>query len=107
MSRHDPKFTRRELAKAGFAASAGLVLAGAFPARRAAAEDLPLVTDVPALAPIVSSLQYVHESAKEGQNCSNCVLYTAKKDGKGACQVMQGGWVKEGGWCASWAPKPS
>lgn len=106
MSVHDPKLTRRDLAKAGLAASAGLALAALAPARPARAEDLPLVTDVPALAPIVSSLQYVNESAKADQNCEGCVLYSGVKEDRGTCQVFQGGWVRSGGWCASWAPKP-
>ena len=103
----DPKLTRRQVTKAGLAATAGVLLGGLAPSR-SEAEDLPLVTDVPELAPLVGSLQYVNESPHADKKCTNCILYSASaKEGFGKCTVFQNAWVSADGWCASWAKKPS
>lgn len=64
-----------------------------------------LVTEVAAAAAMVQALQYVNESAKADQRCTNCQLFTAKGEDRGACQLFPQGLVASGGWCASWAKK--
>jgi len=44
-----------------------------------------LVTEVAAVASVVSALQYVNESAKPDQNCANCQPYTAGSWQRGKC----------------------
>jgi hypothetical protein len=95
---------RRGFLRAGLTSAAALpVAASVFAARSARAEDA--VTAVEANKMMVTSLQYVEESAKEGQNCANCQLYTAGEGGRGKCQLFQQGTVAEKGWCMSWAQK--
>lgn len=101
----DATMDRREFLKAGLATAAALPVVGAvFGARVARAEE-QLVTEVEAMKPTVGALQYVHESAKEDQNCANCQFYTAGEGGKGKCQLFPQGLVKETGWCMSWTKK--
>jgi len=69
--------------------------------------DAKLVTAYPANEPLVRSLQYVHESQKSDQLCSNCFFYSGKEEGLGSCQLFQRGLVKAGGWCSSWQAKPA
>jgi hypothetical protein len=64
-----------------------------------------LVTEIAALAPLVSGLQYANESPKPDQNCAGCQLYTAGAGGRGKCQLFAQGVVKETGWCASWVAR--
>ena len=71
----------------------------------ARAEDVPMVTDVAELKPIVDALGYVAKSEKADQTCGNCQLYAAGSDGKGKCQLFQQGLVAEDGWCLSWTKK--
>lgn len=63
------------------------------------------VTEIPANATLVASLQYVPQSAKPEERCSNCQLYTAGDGELGKCQLFQQGLVKSSGWCASWVKK--
>lgn len=74
----------------------------------AGAGDAPLVTEVPAMQPLVQSLQYVNQSPKPDQRCENCVLFVADAfpGEKGRCQLFAQGAVVAPGWCASWQPKP-
>jgi len=71
------------------------------------AGDAKLITEIPANEPLVASLQYVHESQKPDQRCSNCFFYSAKTDARGSCQLFQRGLVEAGGWCSSWQAKPA
>jgi len=64
-----------------------------------------LVTEVPAMASLVEQLQYVNESPKADQNCTNCLFYTARMEDRGKCQLFAQGLVTAEGWCASWAAK--
>ena len=99
----DTRLSRRQLMLAASAASLtafGRVL----PAH---AEDLPLVTDVPALASLVATLQYRNETEIPEKRCDGCVLYTAGSETRGKCTALPGGAVAAGGWCLSWAPRPS
>jgi len=56
---------------------------------------------------MVAALQYVNESAKPDQKCTDCQFYTPGDGGKGKCQLFQKGLVAEGGWCASYVKKAS
>jgi len=95
---------RRGFLRAGLTSAAALpVVASVFGARTARAEDA--VTAIEANKLMVQSLQYVDASAKEGQNCANCQLYTAGDGGMGKCQLFAAGVVNEKGWCMSWAQK--
>lgn len=95
---------RRGFLRAGLTSAAALpVVATLFGARAARAEDA--VGAIDANKTMVESLQYVEESAKEGQKCSNCQLYTTGEGGRGKCMLFQQGTVAEGGWCMSWAAK--
>lgn len=97
---------RREFLAAGITAAA-VVPGVLMSARTARAEGDQLVTDIEANAPMVTALQYVNESTKEGQNCAGCQLYTAGDGGRGKCQLFPTGVVTDVGWCASYAPKVS
>ncbi|MDP5141637.1 high-potential iron-sulfur protein [Rheinheimera baltica] len=57
--------------------------------------------------PQAKALQYVHKSAKEGQNCSNCILLQGDaSEAWRPCGVFPGKLVNAEGWCAAWAKKP-
>ena len=95
---------RRGFLRAGLTSAVALpVVASVFGARTARAEDA--VTAIEANKVMVQALQYVDASAKEGQTCATCQLYTAGEDGTGKCQLFAAGVVKEKGWCMSWAQK--
>jgi len=100
--------TRREFATAAALAAAAVAggLGSALVAARSAAADDALITDVPGNATMITALAYVNESAKAGQICSGCVLYTGPAEGRGKCALFQQGQVAAKGWCQSWAPKP-
>jgi hypothetical protein len=65
-------------------------------------DDTRLVTDVPAMKPLVESLGYVAQSPKPDQRCDNCLLYTAVGAERGRCQLYAQGKVAAGAWCTSW-----
>ena len=95
---------RRGFLRAGLASAAALpVVASTFAARSARAEDA--VTAIAANKMMVDSLQYVEVSAKEGQTCDNCQLFTAGEGSTGKCMLFQQGVVTNKGWCMSWAQK--
>jgi len=50
------------------------------------------------------ALQYVAESATEGQMCSACTLYQGD-DSSGACPLFPGSAVPAGAWCSAYTPK--
>ena len=58
-------------------------------------------------SPQAKALQYVHKSAKDGQNCANCALIQGA-DGEAwrPCGIFPGKLVNSEGWCAAWAKKP-
>ncbi|MDP5134604.1 high-potential iron-sulfur protein [Rheinheimera baltica] len=57
--------------------------------------------------PQAKALQYVHKSAKEGQNCANCILLQGNAgEAWRPCGVFPGKLVNAEGWCAAWAKKP-
>ena len=94
---------RRGFLAAGLTTAA--LLPGALLSAKTATAAEALVTDMPENAPMVAALQYVAVSAKDGQNCANCQLYTAGEGGTGKCQLFPTGLVADGGHCASWAQK--
>jgi hypothetical protein len=77
------------------------------PAPTGGSSEGQLVTEVTAIASLVSALQYVNESTKPDQKCANCQLYTAGPGQRGKCQLFAQGLVKETGWCASWVARVS
>ncbi len=86
--------------------AAALVTAAApWVGRTARAEDV-LVTEIPENKPMLDGIQFVSESAKEGQQCANCLLFQPGENGVGKCQILPKGVVPEAGWCVSWAAKP-
>ncbi len=76
------------------------------PSARAPGEDA-LVTEIPAMAPQVTALQYVNESVKPDQQCANCIFYKTPGEARGGCQLFPKGKVAAQGWCASWAKRPA
>ena len=104
--RPEKKLTRREFHGLGAAA----VVAAATPwlAREARAEEPQLATDIPENQALLSGIGFKSQSEKEGQQCKNCMLYTAAESGGvGKCQLVQKGVVPETGWCLSWVAKPA
>ncbi len=69
-----------------------------------AAEDA-LVTGIPAMATLVETVNYQHESPRSDQSCANCELYTKETDERGSCKLFSQGLVEAGGWCTSWVKK--
>lgn len=66
-----------------------------------------LVTEMPAMATLVASLQYVHRTSIPEQRCQGCQFYTAGQGDRGRCQLFTQGLVAAQGWCASWTKKIS
>ena len=71
--------------------------------RQVAAAEL---TPIDPADPMAKALEYVHESATEGQFCDNCQLYQGEADAEwGACPLFPGKAVTAKGWCKSWVKK--
>ena len=76
----------------------------------AVAADAPLVTEDD---PTAKALKYVSDvskatGAKPGSKCGTCALYQGGAgSAQGGCLLFPGKSVKSGGWCSSWAAKPS
>lgn len=70
-----------------------------------APDGVALVSQLPEQAPMVAALQYVDASPNPDQRCANCQLFSAAEGGVGKCQLFATGFVREGGWCASWAQR--
>jgi hypothetical protein len=64
-----------------------------------------LITEIPANASLVSSLQYVNESNVKGQQCVGCQLFTPVGTERGKCVLFQAGLVMAKGHCSSWIQK--
>ena len=99
------KFTRRELGRMGLVGAGAILVGGRV--RAARADSHGPITGYEANKPVLAAVQYVEASAKEGQHCSNCLLYTAGEGGRGKCQLFMQGTVNDKGWCTSWAAKPA
>lgn len=58
--------------------------------------------------PQAKALQYVHKSAKDGQNCAKRMLIQGNAgDAWRPCGIFPGKLVNAEGWCAAWAKKPA
>ena len=88
----------------GAAGLAGALALGSFNLRVAqAGSHLPKVSPDD---PTAKALSYVEQSAKEGQFCVNCQLYTGNEgDAYGPCAIFPGKIVAAKGWCSSWVKK--
>jgi len=73
-------------------------------AMHSACDDLTGLTD--ADIQMRQTLQYVSESPKPDQFCSNCQLYVPAAEGAacGGCTIIKGP-IAPGGYCTSWAAK--
>lgn len=53
------------------------------------------------------TLKYVDQSPEAAKNCTNCLQFVAAApDACGTCKVLKGP-VAPGGYCSTWAAKPS
>jgi hypothetical protein len=100
--------SRRQFVRSAGAAAA--VAAAGLSGRRAAASELPKVSEDDQIA---KSLSYVHDAERadaakrtEGSFCNNCVLYAGGVEDEWAgCSVFPGKSVAGKGWCSVWARK--
>lgn len=88
-----------DAAQGGGAAAGGAAAGGA--AAAADCSDVSKLTD--AEKGLRTSLKYVDNTEKPGQNCGNCKLFEKKAPCNG-CSVVKGP-IAENGWCVSWAAK--
>lgn len=92
---------RRRLLKATGATVAVMPVAALFGVSVRA--ETPMVDPTAAQA---QALQYVIESATDGQLCSGCALYQGSvEDPAAACGIFPGQLVAGPGWCSAWVPK--
>ncbi|HZP67807.1 MAG TPA: high-potential iron-sulfur protein [Rudaea sp.] len=105
--------TNDTLARRRFLTLAGAAILIAPLARRAAAEELPLLT---AADPTAAALGYADDAAKvdgakypthkAGQFCSNCKFFQGTdKTPTAACQLFPGKAVTAKGWCSGYNAK--
>ena len=87
-----------------------LGLAVAAPASSLVISKGALAQDLPKLSlddPLAVGLQYVEVSAKEGQNCANCLQIRGNDgDAYRPCAIVPGKSVAAAGWCSAWVAKP-
>lgn len=103
MSTHSHTKGRRRFLKSTGIGVLTLPMCGHFLIETAHAQD---ETNLDEADPTAKALQYVHESAKEGQTCLNCNLYTGDRQAAwGACTIFPGKLVNASGWCMSWVAK--
>lgn len=94
---------RRRFLKTTVAAAAALPVAGLIPVQAVSAADMPKVSpDDPTTA---KALNYVEQSAKDGQTCNNCVLWQGADAEWGGCSIFPGKSVSAKGWCQSWVKR--
>jgi hypothetical protein len=85
----DNKSSRRVVIRAGLAIVAAAA-SGAFVEEARAQQKIPQ-----------KLVQYIEQSKKPTQLCSNCVNWVAPN----ACKIVAGE-INPNGWCVSWAPAP-
>ena len=83
--------SRRSLLKTGAAIVAGVSAVGVAGEISAAAQQKMAQKLV----------QYIAETKKPSQMCSNCVNFVSPN----ACKIVEGE-IHPGGWCVAWAPAP-
>ncbi|WP_180682935.1 high-potential iron-sulfur protein [Tepidicella baoligensis] len=76
----------------------------------AKAAGMPMVAETDPMAVNLNykadATQVKHAKYKEGQQCSNCVLYQGKAtDAAAACGIFPGKQVAGKGWCTAYAKK--
>ena len=103
MKQHNASTSRRGFINKSFGITAVVALAGLQIPTGQASGHLPKVSPDD---PTAKALKYVEASAKDGQTCANCQLYTGK-EGKsyGPCAIFPGKEVAAKGWCSSWVKK--
>lgn len=106
------KYPRRTVLK-GALMGVATIPVGALLGREAVAATVKLdVND-----PQAKALGYVEDATKvdakanpnykAGQNCANCLQYTAKAtDPQGPCNIFPGKLVEAKGWCKVWVKRP-
>jgi hypothetical protein len=86
------------------------VCAAAMPVARAAAAEVPHLSETD---PAAVALSYLHEAGRvdpkkhpdfiAGSNCANCLQLTGKMgDDWRPCKLFPGKLVKSSGWCKAW-----
>jgi len=83
--------SRRSVLKAGLTAVAGVASVG-IATRHSADAQAKLAQKM---------VQYLAETKKPSQMCSNCVNFISPN----ACKIVEGE-IHPGGWCVAWAPAP-
>jgi len=107
-SRGMPDADRRRFLKIAALGIAAAPVAGSLFARRAFAEDMPMVDESD---PLAQSLGYMCDASKnpkhvEGQFCQGCQLYTGAAGSEaGPCTLFPGKQVCAKGWCTSFIKK--
>lgn len=103
MQQSRPGRSRRRFLNSALGATAVVALGGLQIRAVQAGGHLPKVSEDD---PTAKALRYVAQSAKDGQTCMNCQLYTGK-EGKdfGPCAIFPGKEVAAKGWCSSWVKK--
>ncbi len=108
------KMQKARLSRRTFVAGATAAistLSVATTARRAEAQDMPMLQDDD---PTAVALKYVSNAADADQGlrqsddrfCNNCALYTGAEGSAAApCSIFPGKQVAANGWCSVWAPK--
>ncbi|WP_026375399.1 high-potential iron-sulfur protein [Aestuariibacter salexigens] len=90
---------RRDFLKLSGTSLIGMTLGGV--TLRASAQEQVKLDD-----PTAKALQYTHESAIEGQACSNCMHIQGDAADWRPCALFPGKLVNNNGWCAAWSKKP-
>jgi hypothetical protein len=105
---------RRTLLKAVLSGTVAIPVAASRVGVARADEDFPTLKEDDVTA---KSIGYVADAAKvdpqvyptfkQGQNCSNCKIYSADAGApKGACELVLGQYVLAKAWCKAWEAKP-
>ena len=87
----DPPASRRAVLQAGLQAGLATAAGAAALSRRAQAQ--PKIEQ--------KLVQYIPQSKKPTQHCSNCVNFVAPH----SCKIVEGE-IAPNGWCVSWSPAP-
>ena len=104
-----PEATRREFAWMTLGmlslAMGGTILPSRARAEHHATKAPILVTGVESNKLMLSQVQFVPVSEREGERCENCTMLWARDGGYGSCALFQQGKVPVTAWCTSWTRK--